>query len=189
MPCTGSAGSQSERHGTSREATGGVNPSRFSGAGFVNPGGNMRGFAVASRHLSVGAVRAAWHRSVTWIDDVLADSFPASDPPSWAPGMARPAPMATSLVTAHRKLRLLLRNVSDAGARHAHFRGVPAPVPGMPTPGLELVRACPLNARFRPLRRSPVRPGSRAPAIERQSHQVCRDCRAAAGGPLRSIRR
>jgi hypothetical protein len=27
-----------------------------------------------------------------WIDDVLADSFPASDPPSWTPGMARPAP-------------------------------------------------------------------------------------------------
>ncbi len=27
------------------------------------------------------------------MDDVLADSFPASDPPSWTPGMARPAPM------------------------------------------------------------------------------------------------
>jgi hypothetical protein len=26
------------------------------------------------------------------IDDVLADTFPASDPPSWNPGMARPAP-------------------------------------------------------------------------------------------------
>ncbi len=26
-----------------------------------------------------------------WIDEVLADSFPASDPPSWSPGMARPA--------------------------------------------------------------------------------------------------
>src|SRR3954470_17872341 len=31
-------------------------------------------------------------RKATWIDDVLADSFPASDPPSWTPGMARPVP-------------------------------------------------------------------------------------------------
>jgi hypothetical protein len=27
------------------------------------------------------------------IDDILADSFPASDPPSWTPGVARPAPV------------------------------------------------------------------------------------------------
>jgi hypothetical protein len=33
------------------------------------------------------------HAASTWMDDVLADSFPASDPPSWTPGMARPAPM------------------------------------------------------------------------------------------------
>ncbi len=26
------------------------------------------------------------------IDQVLADSFPASDPPSWTPGIARPCP-------------------------------------------------------------------------------------------------
>ena len=26
------------------------------------------------------------------IDDVLADTFPASDPPAWTPGIARPAP-------------------------------------------------------------------------------------------------
>ena len=29
------------------------------------------------------------------IDDVLLGSFPASDPPSWSPVMARPAPRAT----------------------------------------------------------------------------------------------
>src|SRR5688500_19094478 len=31
--------------------------------------------------------------ATTWMDDVLADSLPASDPPAWTPGMARPAPM------------------------------------------------------------------------------------------------
>jgi hypothetical protein len=29
------------------------------------------------------------------IDDVLADSFPASDPPSWNPGVSRPQPVAS----------------------------------------------------------------------------------------------
>ena len=38
------------------------------------------------------AVSDRGHLSASWIDDVLTDSFPASDPPSWTPGMARPAP-------------------------------------------------------------------------------------------------
>ena len=32
------------------------------------------------------------------IDDVLKDSFPASDPPSWNPGVARPNPSVRELV-------------------------------------------------------------------------------------------
>jgi hypothetical protein len=31
------------------------------------------------------------------IDDVLADSFPASDPPSWNPGVSRPEPAAVPM--------------------------------------------------------------------------------------------
>ena len=36
------------------------------------------------------------HMTPQEIDDVLAGTFPASDPPSWTPGLARPAPAIAS---------------------------------------------------------------------------------------------
>ena len=35
------------------------------------------------------------------MDDTLAASFPASDPPAWNPGIARPTPVDASRVRAH----------------------------------------------------------------------------------------
>jgi len=35
-------------------------------------------------------VRTSWTAEA--VDDVLAGTFPASDPPAWTPGIARPAP-------------------------------------------------------------------------------------------------
>ena len=40
---------------------------------------------------------------LNWIDDVLDDSFPASDPPSWTPGMVRPEPAPADGPPADRK--------------------------------------------------------------------------------------
>ena len=50
------------------------------------------------------------------IDDVLADSFPASDPPSWNPGVTRPEPVAPLRHRA-RSLR------TDRGQYWTHARG------------------------------------------------------------------
>jgi hypothetical protein len=46
------------------------------------------------------------------IDDVLADSFPASDPPSWNPGVARPDPVVSGL---RHELPLVAPSAADAG--------------------------------------------------------------------------
>ena len=58
------------------------------------------------------------HARANWIDEVLADSFPASDPPSWTPGIATlspPLPNAPSV--AHTRTDML-----HAGDFLPHFQ-------------------------------------------------------------------
>lgn len=40
----------------------------------------------------IGEYQARKYAPAAAIDEVLEGSFPASDPPSWTPGIARPAP-------------------------------------------------------------------------------------------------
>ena len=50
------------------------------------------------------------------MDDVLADSFPASDPPSWNPGVSRPEPVVSMPATDDRPAAYS-GNVSTASSR------------------------------------------------------------------------
>jgi hypothetical protein len=59
--------------------------------------------------VDVSLIRLAVERA---IDGVIEDSFPASDPPSWNPGTARPAPAA------HKATHGVL-DVTDADVRKA----------------------------------------------------------------------
>ena len=50
------------------------------------------------------------------IDDVLAGSFPASDPPAWTPGIARPAPADTA--------RVAVKGIADDDTKDVQAGGV-----------------------------------------------------------------
>jgi hypothetical protein len=46
------------------------------------------------------------------IDDVLAGTFPASDPPAWTPGLARPAPEEGGRAASKRAAKAMPRQVA-----------------------------------------------------------------------------
>jgi hypothetical protein len=59
------------------------------------------------------------------IDDVLVATFPASDPPAWTPGIARPAPLVShrhALSRLRREERRRKRRPVAGGSRHGDYR-------------------------------------------------------------------
>jgi CheY-like chemotaxis protein len=84
----------------------------------------MTVLALAVRPVPAPAIHADGQRLLTWIDDVLADSFPASDPPPWTSGIARLAKPTASVVTADRPTRaLLVSYVEDERALYGEALG------------------------------------------------------------------
>jgi hypothetical protein len=86
--------------------------------------GNATGVLRAEAESEARQQRLAAERAV---DNVLADSFPASDPPSWTLGITRPQPelQVTSddiLVPAERRAALARENVIDVSRPAANER-------------------------------------------------------------------
>jgi hypothetical protein len=86
--------------------------------------GNATGVLRAEAESEARQQRLAAERAV---DNVLADSFPASDPPSWTLGITRPQPelQVTSddiLVPAERRAALARENVIDVSRTAANER-------------------------------------------------------------------
>jgi hypothetical protein len=72
-----------------------------------------------------------WAR-LDWIDIVLADSFPASDPPSWTSGIAMPTPSLPDTGGAERNATAMLQpgdllphfDVTDLGGKRIEYSSI-----------------------------------------------------------------